>query len=96
MATTVCLTSLEELKSLLTPANQKRMLVIRSNRNIPDFETLVSELRDGIRLLEDRHDKGRAELQEFIDAVKEGDRCIRRLFAPAIGRAIEEKSCITL
>ena len=82
-------------ESLTTPADQKRMLVIRANRPIPDFESLIKELRKGLEILADRHEKGREELQNFIDAVKSGDQCLRRLFAPAIGRDADgEETCI--
>ena len=71
------------------------MLVIKANKEITDFDSLVEEIRIGLEILENRHNRGKEELQSFVDAVRRGDQCLRRLFAPAVGRDIDkEESCI--
>ena len=62
--------------------DQKRMLVIKANKEITDFDSLVEEIRIGLEILENRHNRGKEELQSFVDAVRRGDQCLRRLFAP--------------
>ena len=77
--------------------NQLRELVyiIRLNRTMKTFQDIRSEIEKGINLLKERHDIGLSEMNQFMDTITKKGGCIRKAFAPSVGRTKkEEASCI--
>lgn len=73
----------------------KKYAVLRFNRYIDSWSDLAGCLVQGHEILRERHGRGREELRQFIEGVKEGV-CLRILFAPAIGAAAQDSSCSDL
>ena len=73
----------------------KKYAVLRFNRYIDSWSDLADCLVQGHEILRERHGRGREELKQFIEGVKQGV-CLRILFAPAIGAAAQDSSCSDL
>jgi superfamily II DNA or RNA helicase len=87
------LKSIDHKNFITTPSNQERMILIKINKNIFDWNDLIRYLKEGHKSLEERHKMGNKELKKFIKMVKER-KCLRLGFSPAIGRAIDKtKDC---
>ena len=67
------------------PSGQTRLAVMRFKTALTGHEDLEKLVEDGHDYLHERHSEGRAELNEFIEKVKDPKSCIRAAFAPAIG-----------
>jgi len=67
------------------PSGQTRLAVMRFKTALTGHEDLEKLVLDGQEYLHKRHSDGRAELNEFIEKVKDPKSCIRAAFAPAIG-----------
>lgn len=73
----------------------KKYAILRFNRYIDSWNDLADCLIKGHEILKSRHGRGREELKQFIEGVKEGV-CLRTLFAPAIGAEARNSSCSDL
>ena len=72
-----------------------RMVVLRVNLDINSFDDIVKGIKEGLHLLKARHDKGKEEVQEFIELAKNPKKagCYRQMFSRTIGLSTE-RSCI--
>jgi len=77
------------------PHPQKRLIVIRINKNIKGYSGFKHEMQLGIKLLKENHDKGVQEMNKFMNYIDNDNGCIRKIFANSVGREdYQEATCL--
>ena len=82
-------------EGLKTPEGQNRLVVIKVNSDFMSFDDFKDGIRDGLSNLENRHNEGKKELDDFLKIARSDkqDGCFRQLFSKTIGLT-SEPSCI--